>query len=199
MATARTFDAAYYARFYENPETQIYSAQDHDPLARYVFAFADWNQLPINRVLDIGAGVGLWKSWIERNRPGTDYDGTEVSAVMCAQHGYRHCDITKWRSRKRYDLILCQGVLQYIPDAGLSAALDNIAAMARGLVFIEALTREDVRLRADLEKTDTDVYIREGSAYRRQLRRHFVAIGGGLFWPKTMNLPFWELDVGGRG
>ncbi len=198
MSSSEQFDANYYARFYEDPATLVYSAADHAPLATYVFAFAAWNQIPIQRVLDIGAGIGLWKNWIAENRPDADYEGTEVSRVMCQRHGYRHCDITTWRSRKKYDLIICQGVLQYIPDARLPDALENIANMARGLVFLEALTQEDVQLRADLERTDTDVQVREGAVYRRLLGKHFVTVGAGLYWPKALPLPFWELDVGGR-
>jgi 2-polyprenyl-3-methyl-5-hydroxy-6-metoxy-1,4-benzoquinol methylase len=198
MSTSEHFDAAYYARFYEDPETLVYSAKDHEPLATYVFAFAAWNQIPISRVLDVGAGIGLWKNWITKNRPDVDDEGTEVSRVMCQRHGYRQCDITTWRSRKKYDLILCQGVLQYVPDAGLPDALENIAHMARGLFFLEALTHEDVELRADLERTDTNVHIREGSTYRRLLAKHFTTVGAGLYWPKAHPLPFWELDVGGR-
>jgi trans-aconitate methyltransferase len=198
MPVSEQFDAAYYARFYENPETLVYSAKEHARLATYVFSFADWNQIPIERVLDIGAGVGLWKDWIQEHRPDTEYEGTEVSRVMCQRHGYRHCDITTWRSRKKYDLIICQGVLQYIPDSSLPDALENIAAMARGLFFLEALTKEDVQLRADLERSDTNVHLRDGGVYRRLLSKHFVTVGAGLYWPKAIPLPFWELDVGGR-
>jgi Methyltransferase domain len=198
MPKEEQFDAQYYARFYEDPKTLVYSAQDHAPLAQYVFGFAAWNHIAIERVLDVGAGIGLWKHWINAHHPDVEYEGTEVSEVMCERHGYRHCDITTWRSRRRYDLIVCQGVLQYIPDAGLTSALDNVARMARGLVFIEALTKEDLELRADLERTDTNVNIREGSAYRRLFAKHFVTVGAGLYWPKTLELPFWELDVGGR-
>ena len=41
------------------------------------------------RVLDVGAGVGHWKRWIEKNAKKTSYRGTEVSDAMCKEHGFR--------------------------------------------------------------------------------------------------------------
>jgi SAM-dependent methyltransferase len=194
---SRVFDEAYYHRFYEDPATRIYSAPEHAALAEYVLAFARWNQLPISRVLDIGAGIGLWRDWLAKHRPDIEYVGTEVSAVMARRHGYKECDIARWRDRKKYDLIICQGVLQYLPDPDIAPAVSNIAAMARGLVFFEVLTRADLRERADRDRTDADVFVRNGSYYRRQFARHFLAVGGGLHWPHELELPFWELDVAG--
>jgi len=193
----RVFDTTYYERFYGDPKTRVYSAQEHVALADYVFSFAKWNQLEIHRVLDVGAGIGLWKHLIERRYPDIDYTGTELSAAMCQAHGYKKIDIARWRDRKKYDLIICQGVLQYLPNADVAPAIANIAAMARGLVYFEALTRADLRERADVDRTDTDVYLRNGSYYRKIFAEHFVAVGAGLHWPKQMELPFWELDVAG--
>jgi SAM-dependent methyltransferase len=193
----RTFDEAYYERYYEDPSTRVYSAVEHQALADYVLAFARWNQIPIDSVLDVGAGTGLWRDAIKRRSPEVKYTGTEVSEAMCKKHGFKRCDIARWRDRKLYDLIICQGVLQYLPDPDVAPAVANIAAMAKGLVYFEVLTRGDLRERADLERTDTDVFVRNGSYYRGLFAKHFVAIGGGLHWPKNVDLPFWELDIAG--
>lgn len=197
MASARTFGLDYYQRYYEDPKTRVYSAEEHRHLASYVFSFAHWNQLEITNVLDVGAGVGLWRDWIAKHEPNVKYTGTEFSQAMCEKHGYKQCDIARWRDRKKYDLVVCQGVLQYIPDPDVAPAVANIAAMARGLVFFEALTRADVRERADKSRTDLDVFVRNGSYYRGLFAQHFVPIGAGLHWPKDLELPFWELDVAG--
>jgi 2-polyprenyl-3-methyl-5-hydroxy-6-metoxy-1,4-benzoquinol methylase len=197
MAATRSFDESYYQRFYEDPKTRVYSAEEHSALAEYVFALARWNQIDIRQVLDVGAGVGLWRDWIATHRPKVKYAGTEVSEVMCAKHGYKHADISRWRDRKKYDLIVCQGVLQYLADPDVAPAVANIASMARGLVFFEVLTRADLRERADQTRTDANVYVRNGSYYRGLFSKHFVSIGAGLHWPRDVELPFWELDVGG--
>ena len=133
MDQYRRFDEAYYHRFYENPKTRIYGAKEHANLAQYVFSFARWNDIALGSVLDIGAGVGLWKNWIAKNAKEVEYTGIEVSQVMCEKHGFLNRDIARWRDRKKHDLIVCQGVLQYLPDPDVAPAVANIAAMARVL------------------------------------------------------------------
>lgn len=194
----RRFDETYYSRFYEDPTTRVYAKEEHEPLARYVFSFAKWNGLEIESVLDVGAGVGLWRDWVKENAPGVTYKGTEVSQVMCERHGYEMQDIARWRDRRQYDLIVCQGVMQYLPDPDIAPAIANIAAMAQGLVFLEILTRADLRERADKTRTDCDVHVRNGSYYKGIISKHLITVGGGLYWPKQLEAPFWELDVGGK-
>ena len=197
MDRFRRFDEAYYHRFYENPATRVYSPEDHAHLSEFVFAFAKWNRLEMKTVLDIGAGIGLWKNWIQKNEKGAKYTGTEVSQAMCKKHGYEHRDIARWRDRKKYDLIVCQGVLQYLPDPDVAPAVANIAAMAKGLVYLEVTTRSDLRDSVDKARTDADIYVRNGSYYRGIFGKHLIAIGCGLHWPKDRPMPFFELEVAG--
>lgn len=197
MDRFRRFDEAYYQRFYESPKTRVVSAQEHASLAKFIFAFASWNQLDIKSVLDIGAGVGHWKRWLEKNAKGVKYTGTEVSQAMCKKHGFLHRDIARWRDRKKHDLIVCQGVLQYLPDPDVAPAVANIAAMANGLVYLEITTRGDLRERCDKERTDADIYVRNGSYYRGILTKHLINVGAGLWWPKDQPLPFYELEISG--
>jgi predicted TPR repeat methyltransferase len=197
MDRFRRFDEAYYHRFYEAPQTRVVSAEEHHHLARFVFSFAEYNKIEMKSVLDIGAGVGLWKHWVEKHHKDVAYTGTEVSAVMCKKHGFQHRDIARWRDRKKHDLIICQGVLQYLPDPDVAPAIANMAAMSRGLVYVEVATRGDLRDRADKARTDTDIYVRNGSYYRGILAKHFTSVGCGLWWAKDQPPPFWELEIGG--
>lgn len=197
MDRFRRFDEAYYHRFYENPATQVYPPEQHAHLCQFVFSFAKWNLLEIKTVLDIGAGVGLWKHWIQKNEKGVKYTGTEVSQVMCKKHGYEHRDIARWRDRKKHDLIVCQGVLQYLPDPDVAPAVANIAAMAKGLVYLEVTTRGDLRESVDKTRTDADIHVRNGSYYRGIFAKHLVNVGCGLYWPKDRPHPFFELEIAG--
>lgn len=127
MDRFRRFDEAYYHRFYESPQTRVVSPEEHANLASFVIGFARWNRLDLKSVLDIGAGIGLWKHWLEKHDKGIAYTGTEVSAAMCKKHGWLNRDIARWRDRKKHDLIICQGVLQYLPDPDVAPAVANIA------------------------------------------------------------------------
>jgi SAM-dependent methyltransferase len=197
MDRFRRFDEAYYHRFYESPKTRVVSSDEHAALAEFVFAFARWNRVEVKSVLDIGAGVGLWKQWIAKNHKGVQYTGTEVSQAMCKKHGFLHRDIARWRDRKKHDLIICQGVLQYLPDPDVAPAIANIASMSRGLVYVEVTTRGDLRERCDLERTDQDIFVRNGSYYRGILNKHLLSVGAGLWWVKDRDVPFYELEVCG--
>lgn len=193
----RRFDEAYYHRFYDSPESQVYSPEEHDHLARFVFSYAAWSRFPIESVLDVGAGVGHWKRWIESNHPTVEYTGTEISAAMAKKHGFLNKDIARWRDRKKHDLVICMGVLQYLPDPDVAPAVANLAAMSKGLIYLEITTRTDLRENCDKDRTDQDIYIRNGSYYRGILTKHLTQIGAGLWWPKDKPASFFELEVPG--
>lgn len=195
MDRFRRFDEAYYLRYYEDPKTRVVEPEDHAALCEFVFAFARYNHVEIKSVLDVGAGVGHWRRWIEKHHSSVKYLGTEVSAAMCKKHGLLQKDIARWRDRKKHDLIVCQGVLQYLPDPDVAPAVANIAAMSKGLLYLEITTRQDLRENCDLERTDQDIFIRNGSYYRGILTKHFINIGAGLWWVKDREGPFYELEV----
>ncbi|HLV19914.1 MAG TPA: class I SAM-dependent methyltransferase [Polyangiaceae bacterium] len=197
MDRFRRFDEAYYHRYYESPTTRVIEPEEHAALAGFVFSFARYNGIEIKSVLDIGAGIGLWKNWVTQNTKGVQYVGTEVSQAMCKKYGWQNRDIARWRDRKKHDLIVCQGVLQYLPDPDVAPAVANIAAMSKGLIYLEVTTRTDLRERCDLERTDADIFVRNGSYYRGILNKHLVNVGCGLWWVKDREPPFYELEVCG--
>lgn len=191
------FDQAYYDRYYLSPKTRVISAEEHGHLAKFVFEFAKYNGISLDRVLDVGAGIGLWKRWIAKNAKKSSYQGTEVSKAMCEEHGFLNRDIARWRDREQYDLIICQGVLQYLPDPDIAPAVANLAAMSRGLLYAEITTRLDLRERTDKERTDSNIFIRNGSYYKGLLQKHFVQVGCGLWWTRELPFPFYELEMAG--
>lgn len=195
MDRFRRFDEAYYERFYLSPKTRVVSPEEHAHLAHFVFSFAAFNGIEIKSVLDVGAGVGHWQRWIAKNEKGVSYTGTEVSKAMCKEHGFLERDIARWRDRKKHDLIICQGVLQYLPDPDVAPAVANLAAMSKGLVYLEVTTRLDLRERCDEELTDSDIHVRNGSYYRGIFQKHFLFVGAGLWWTKELPPPFFELEM----
>lgn len=194
-AAGETFDAGYYERYYGSARTRVHSAAEVAKLCTAVVSFIEWWQHPLETVIDVGAGVGLWRDWFHRERPKVSYRSTEYSAHACAQYGHEQRDITKWRAKESFDLVICQGVLPYVDDAGAAKAIDNLAAMTGGFLYLEAITKRDLREVCDGEKTDVAVHPRTGAWYRKQLTKHFVEVGCGLWSKRDAGMLFYELEA----
>ena len=61
---ALAFDADYFRRFYESRRTRVYGGEQVGHLARGVTGLVQWFGGDIERVLDVGAGTGLWGAWL---------------------------------------------------------------------------------------------------------------------------------------
>lgn len=186
------FDAAYYRRFYHGPH-RAHAARDVARLASGVCGIAEWLGVEVARVLDVGAGTGLWRTWFRRQRPGARYRSIDVSPYACARYGHERRDIAAWRARERFDLVVCHSVLQYLDAPAAARAIENLGAMCRGVLYLEAITAEDVPI-LDLARTDTVMHLRTGAWYRRRLARHFVQIGAGLWASRRSGILLYALE-----
>ena len=194
---ADRFDAAYYRRHYAG-RGRVHSAREIARLVAGVAGLAAWLGVEVASVLDVGAGPGLWRDWFRRHRPAVRYRSTDVSPYACERYGHERRDVSRWRARERFDLVVCQGVLQYLDDAAAARAIDNLGAMCRGLLYLEAITAHDLAETVDPAATDTAVHGRTGAWYRRRLDRHFVQVGAGLWAARRAGLVFYELEAAGR-
>jgi hypothetical protein len=197
MTASRPFDEAYYRKHYGS-RARVHSAREIARLASGVCGLAEWLGVELRAALDVGAGPGLWRDWFRRHRPGVAYRSTDFSAYACQTYGHERRDISRWRARGRFDLIVCQGVLQYLEDDAAARAIENLGAMSRGLLYLEAVTRHDLAEVVDLVRTDTAIHARSGAWYRRRLAPHFVQVGAGLWAARRAGLAFYELEAAGR-
>ncbi len=190
------FDAAYFDRYYHRRATRVHGPREIARLARGVTELCAWfaGGEAIASVLDVGAGAGLWRDWFGRHKPGIRYRSVDASAYACRRYGHLRRDIARWRTRERYDLVVCHGVLHYLDDAACEAAIDNLGAMTRGFLYLEAPTADDLVRVVDAEVTDLEVHRRSGRWYRERLGRHYVALGCGLFYARSGRLRFYELE-----
>ncbi len=196
MPSRCRFDANYYRRYYGGPG-RAHSAREIGRLASGVCGMAGWLGLELRAVLDVGAGTGIWRSWFRRHRPSLRYRSIDVSPYACARYGHERRDISRWRARQRFDLVVCHSVLQYLDDADAARAIDHLGAMCRGVLYLEAITRADVAI-LDLDRTDTVMHLRSGAWYRARLEDHFFQVGAGLWASRRSGLLLYELE-GPRG
>jgi len=190
------FDRAYYDRYYGDEKTRVTSAEDTARLARFVVGYLEYLGVPVRSVLDVGCGIGLWQRALDALAPTASYTGLEVSAHIAKEQGWVHGSLARYRG-PRADLVICQGVLQYIADHEIERSIENLARLTGGALYVEALTRSDWEQNAEQSVTDGAVHLRSGARYRT-LRREagFQACGGGLFLPRRSPIVLYELERG---
>ena len=84
-ASDQWFDEAYYQRYYFDHKTRVVDPAHTARLGAFVASYLHYLRVPVQRVLDVGCGIGLWKEQVERHFPGARYHGVEYSEYMCAR------------------------------------------------------------------------------------------------------------------
>lgn len=189
------FDHAYYERFYVRPESRAAGPEDVARLVAFVLSYLAYLEIPVREVLDLGCGLGRWKSEIAAHDPEIRYTGVDASAYLAERYGWVHATVDGFRSRRKYDLVICQDVLAYLRPRQIKDALANIARLCRGATYIQVVTREDWEHDVvDPNRTDHAMNQLDADWYRKALARHFLNCGGGLYLPKSTSVPLWELE-----
>ena len=191
------FDESYFRRFYRSEKSRAHSAAQVATLAQGLDGLCAWLHAPVRSVLDVGAGPGFLRDWYREHRPKVAYRSVDFSEYACRAYGHEQADISRFREGL-YDLIVCQGVLQYLDDGACARAIENLAAMARGLVYLEIVTARDLAEVCDPSGTDASIHVRTGAYYRKHLGKHFVQVGAGLWAARDAGLVFYELEAAAR-
>ncbi len=191
----RRFDEAYYRRFYGAASTRVYGPEQVAHLGAALVEMIAWYHGQLRSVLEVGAGVGLLRDWFAVAHPGIRYLSTDSSPYAAVKYRHVQRDIAVWRGRRKFDLVVCQAVLPYLPDRAVSRAISNLAAMTRGFLYLEAITCRDYDTACDRRKTDPEMLLRPATFYRRRLAPHFLSLGGGLYYLRRGPLVFWELET----
>lgn len=183
------FDARYYARWYADAER----ANIAQRAARFVLSYLDHMDARIGTVLDLGCGLGLWKIALAEQAKAVRYTGVEVSPYLCGKYGWEKGNARTYSPGRSFDLVICQGVLQYLSDDECAAAIDNLARLSRRFLYLEVLTAADAKEVCCPEGTDFDVHVRDALWYASRLKAHFVNLGGGLYAKPLMRDHYFEL------
>ena len=189
-----SFDRAYYNRFYEDPKTRVASDADAARLAHLLGAYLGYLQQPVRNVLDLGAGLGQMRAPLRREFPDASYLGVERSQYACERYDLQPGSVVDFKARGRFDLVICKGVLQYLDRGEAERAIENMAALCRGCLYLEALTREDWEDACDRNRTDGKVYLRPASFYKKRLRKHWKSAGAGVFVHERSPVVLYSLE-----
>jgi len=190
-----SFDRDYYQRFYFNPRTAVTSGAEMRARARLIAGCVEYIGLPVSKILDAGCGVGLLRGPLLRSFKRAAYVGLEYSEYLCGRYGWLQGSVETFRTRERFDLVVCYDVLQYLSAAQARRAIANLSRLCRGALYFGALTREDWRDNCDQTRTDRITGLRPGSWYRRELARAFRPLGCGMWFKRDLPLTFWNLDA----
>ncbi len=198
-ASPSLFDEAYYQRFYFDKKTSVVDPKHMERLGTFVCSYLKYLRVPVERVVDVGCGIGLWKDVVARHFPGARYQGVEFSAYLCERYGWQQGSVVDYAADEGpFDFVVCQGVLPYLSPPDLKAALDNLGRLCRGALYLEAVSREDYeRDIIDEDLTDPALFRHRAEVYRRRLSRHFRELGGGLWLSRAAEVPLFELECAG--
>ena len=188
------FDQAYYERFYENPDTRATSPAEQQRQADFVASYLKYLEMPLERIVDFGCGMGELLRGLGQAFPGASVTGVEVSQYLCDELGWENGSVVDYEDDP-FDLVLCTDVLAYLSDADCAAAIDNIARLTTSAAYISVLTAEDEDI-CDTQHTDMRQQLRSHTWYRKRLNKHFVSAGGGLFLKKPLTVAVWQLERG---
>ena len=189
------FDQAYYQRFYFNRRTAVTSRSEMRARARLISGCVDYIGLPVARILDAGCGVGMLRTPLLQRLKRASYTGLEYSDYLCQRYGWQHGSIETFRTRQRFDLVICYDVLQYLSPMEARRAIGNLARLCRGALYFGALTSEDWRQNCDQTRTHRVPGLRPGEWYRRELSRAFRPLGCGMWLKRELPLTVWNLDA----
>ena len=194
-ASATIFDEAYYQRFYFDKKTSVVDPEHMERLGTFVCSYLKYLRVPVQRVLDVGCGIGLWKGIVAQHFPGAAYQGVEFSAYLCERFGWQQGSVVDYAANEPFDLVICQGVLPYLSPPDLKRALHNLGRLSKGALYVEAVSREDYeRDTIDEDLTDNRVFRHRAELYRRGLAEGCLELGGGVWLSRQAEVPLFELE-----
>jgi trans-aconitate methyltransferase len=194
MNKPQRFDAGYYQRFYLTKATRALSRTETEQRALMAAGIVAQVGIPVKRILDMGCGLGWFKTPLLSMFPQASYTGVEYSEYLCREHGWQQGSVVDYRGRGQFDLIVCCDVLQYLDDHDAVRAINNLARLCRGALYLHIPTKLDWETLMDPSGTDTNVHLRTGRWYKEQLHRHFQHVGNGVLCKKEMEVLQWELQ-----
>jgi SAM-dependent methyltransferase len=169
-AGRKSYDEAYFRKWYRDPRTRVHTPGAVRRKVQMVVAVAEYFlRRNLRSVLDIGAGEGRWGVELRRLRPNVRYVGIDPSEFAVARYGRRRNitlgsfeQIPSLRLGRRFDLVVCADMLQYVSDPVLDRGVRHLATILHGVAYLESYTTGD-----EMEGDLADWHERSKARYRR--------------------------------
>jgi SAM-dependent methyltransferase len=184
------YDRAYFDKWYRHPAHRVKSPRYLVRQVASVVSLAEYLlERRITSVLDVGAGEGHWCPVLRRMRPGIRYAGVDPSEYAVRRFGRRRNiqlgslgTLRRLSLPRKFDLIVCCGVLNYVPDDEIPVGVRTLRLLARGPIYLEIFARED-----DAEGDFQRRAAKPAAWYRRVLRdAGLVACGMHFYVPREI-------------
>lgn len=184
------YDKAYFDKWYRHPRHRVKSRLDMRRQLGFVLAATEYLlERPVRRVLDVGCGEGNWSTVLRSLRPGARYFGVDGSEYAVKRFGRRRnlrlgtfATLDALGLPGEFDLVLCLGVLNYLPPDEFKAGLRQVHALSSGVAYLEIFSRADDAT-GDFKKEFT----RWPSWYRREIRlAGFTPVGMHCYLPTEL-------------
>ena len=198
MTAPKTYDRAYFDRWYRRPRTRVMPEEAIGRKVRLVVSAAEFLlQRPIRSVLDVGCGEGAWYPFLKRLRPGVRYTGVDASEYAVRRFGARRnirlgdfASLPRLRLPANQDVIVCADVIQYIPDAELLRGLRRMQHLLSGIAYLEAYTSDD-----NMEGDKEGWIVRSPAFFRNAFRETgFTACGMHCYASKALRKSLLALE-----
>jgi SAM-dependent methyltransferase len=196
----KNFDKTYFDKWYRSRKHKIGTRADLERQIHLGVAAAELVLMrPIRSVLDVGAGEGRWHPIIKEIRPRAKYYGIDPSEYTVSRFGKERnivqggiTDITRLFKRKKFDLVVCWGVLNYLPPATVQEGLKQIASVLEGVAFLEIYTDKD-----EVEGDTRDWYTHPASQYLKMAKKAGLShCGLNCYIPKDREGDMMLLELG---
>jgi len=164
----KVYDRSYFERWYHAPGAVVRPDATRRKV-RLALAAAEYVlRRPVRSVLDVGCGEAPWRASLMRARPGLRYVGVDSSEYVVQRYGRRRSirsgtigKLDALGLRRRFDLVVCADVLEYVSTPEVRAGLAHMRALTGGLAYIEAFVSAD-----DMIGDRQDWHHRSARAYR---------------------------------
>jgi SAM-dependent methyltransferase len=165
----KAYDRRYYERWYGGRKP-VMTEQTLRRKARLALAAAEFAlDREIRSVLDVGCGEGRWRAELKRLRPALTYVGVDGSEYVVRRFGARRGirrgtlgTVGRLGLKRRFDLIVCSDVVQYVETTELKRGLVSLRRLAGGILYLDAATSDD-----DFDGDREQWQPRSARAYRR--------------------------------